>query len=204
MDLRQVSVTSSSLSQRAWSFHFLYFQCPRVKSADDDDDDNANPQHGEELSDAWGAAEVSVGNWSAESSAAFPCTCCNVNMERCKSLSVPWCFIHMHIHPFSHPNFFLRSLFLPISLTQPLASWTIHNREKKKEIRRKNHTLWQNKNVWGCCGAGNATFESQLCYLGESSCLYFSVASHQRLILQICADQREACHYSVQREIQHI
>lgn len=94
MDLWQVSVTSSSPSQRAWSFHFLHFQCPRVKSAGDNDDDKVNPQHADEVSDAWGAAGVSVGNRSVESSAAFPCICSRGNtMERCKSLSVTWCFV---------------------------------------------------------------------------------------------------------------
>lgn len=42
----------------------------------------------------------------------------------------------------THPLFQTKFLLSPSTLTQPLASLTIHNLEKKRQMRGKNHTLW--------------------------------------------------------------
>lgn len=44
--------------------------------------------------------------------------------------------------PFHTQSFASRTRSLSLSLTQLLASLTIHNQEKRKQIRKKNHTLW--------------------------------------------------------------
>lgn len=138
-------------------------------------------------SDIRGAGEESApGGETCQPRAAFTCTwgtCHNVvAMQRLNyhhevsGSPVGWCDIIWgcpHLDRYTSAVFHTQTLLshtLPLCLTPPLASLTIHNQEKEKQTSRNNHTPGWNKNIWGCCSAGNAVFEPWMCSFGEHYC----------------------------------
>lgn len=154
--LEDIQVSHSQWPMQASSF--LPLSNPH-RTSGEEDDDQADPEHAEEIKRFW---QILRCRRSSNSGGRIVPEICSFylhgrNIVKCDAklasghnrksggLRVT-CYLASFAVSYSsintHPLFPPKFLLSPSTLTQPLASLTIHNQEKKRQMRGKDHTLW--------------------------------------------------------------
>lgn len=152
-----LDVRQDSDSQPMRTSSFLPLSNPHITSGEEDDD-QADPEHAEVKrfwqilrcrrgSNGGGRIVPEICSFYLHGRNAVKCDAKLASGRNRKSggLRVT-CYLASFAVNYSlintHPLFHTKFLFSPSTLTQPLASLTIHNQEKKRQMRGKNRTLW--------------------------------------------------------------